>query len=266
MIERRTINPPRGETKPGNGTQPGTLEQRIASVLSGSELSVDDLRALVAETETAAEAAREAAIAEREAALDLANNDPTTAQQRVLAADLARDRLNAALPKLQPLLDAAWRREAAERWQRDYDAVAARLEDASEKFRAYPQLAQQIVELLTLAQQVDQEISRINQAAPNGEHRRLKSVELTARGLSNYSISQPPLARDLKLPSWQHSEKSLWPRSEPFVPLLQPGPFNPKFSDQWHLLGEAQRAAAAERELRELEQSERERREFYAPR
>jgi hypothetical protein len=68
------------------------------------------------------------------------------------------------------------------------------------------------------------------------------------------------------LPNSAHSEKLLWPRSEPFVPPFEPGPFNPKFSDQWHLIGEAQRKAAAEHEAAELERIERERAEFYAPR
>jgi hypothetical protein len=83
--------------------------------------------------------------------------------------------------------------------------------------------------------------------------------------LANFSISQPSITRDLKLPDW-HSEKLLWPKPEPFTPPFQPAPFNPLLSDEWGKLGEAQRKAAAERERRELEQSERERREFYAPR
>jgi hypothetical protein len=95
---------------------------------------------------------------------------------------------------------------------------------------------------------------------------RLNSVELTARQLQSFSIAQPPIAQGLRLPSWQQSEQFLWPKPEPFTPPFQPGPFNPAFSDEWYKLGEAQRAAAAERERRELEQSERERREFYAPR
>jgi hypothetical protein len=125
MIERRSIS-----NKPANGAQAASLEQRIASVLSGSDdLSVDELRALIGETESAAAAAAQTAIEERERALDLAS-DPATAQQRVWAADLARDRLQAALPKLRPLLDAAWRREAAERWQTEYERVAAKLAEA----------------------------------------------------------------------------------------------------------------------------------------
>jgi hypothetical protein len=103
-----------------------------------------------------------------------------------------------------------------------------------DRFRAYPELVEQIVELLTLAAEVDQEISTLNQTAPNGEHRRLNSVELTARQLQSFSIAQPPIAQGLRLPSWQQSEQFLWPKPEPFTPPFQPGPFNPAFSDEWY--------------------------------
>jgi hypothetical protein len=265
MIERRTMNAPRGESKAGNGTQPATLEQRLASAVSGSdELSVEQLQALIAEAESAAAAAAQTAIEERERALDL-SSDPASAQQRVMAADLARDRLQAALPKLQPLLDRAWRREAGERWQRQHDAVAARLEDAAERFARYPELAAEIVELLTLAAEVDKDISAVNQSAPPGR-RHLKSVELTARQLQNFSISQPSITRDLKLPNWSHSEKTAWPRSEPFTPPFEPAAANPLYSDEWWKPGEQQRQRAAEREAAELEEAERQRIEFYSPR
>jgi hypothetical protein len=213
VIERQILN-----SKSGNGAQP-SLESRIAAALhADASLSAADLGALIGEAEVAAAAAAATAIEERERALDIAI-DPATAHQRVLVAELSRDRLKAVLPRLQQKLGEAQRREEAERWDAAYQRVAAKAEAAAERFARYPVLLAELLDLIQLAAQVDREASAVNSAAP-GEHRRVRAVELMARGLKAFSINQPSITRDLKLPRWDNSALLAYPRHEPLDPSL----------------------------------------------
>jgi hypothetical protein len=154
--------------------------------------------------------------------------------------------------------------ESALRWDARYRRVAAMVEEAAEKFRAYPRLAAELVELMNLAAALDREAGAVNISAAPGESRRIKAVELLARDLPRFSISQPSIAQGLRLPDWQTSEQMLWPRRERLDPSLYAAPpFDVRFSEDWHQPGEQRRAAAAERERRELIEADRARREFY---
>jgi hypothetical protein len=73
--------------------------------------------------------------------------------------------------------------------------------------------------------------------APAGEHRRLRGVELSARGLDSFGISAPPLTETIKLPGWKQSDRMIWP--PPQVPLavlvaesMRP-PDDPRFGPNW---------------------------------
>jgi hypothetical protein len=46
------------------------------------------------------------------------------------------------------------------------------------------------------------------------EHRRLKQVELEARGLDGFTRDNPSIAKMLQLPNWEHSAKMAWPPRE----------------------------------------------------
>jgi hypothetical protein len=83
----------------------------------------------------------------------------------VLIAELRRDRLHAVLPRLQQRLAAAVAQENALRWDARYRRVAAMAEEAAEKFRAYPRLAAELVELMNLAAALDREASAVNISA-----------------------------------------------------------------------------------------------------
>jgi hypothetical protein len=135
MIEREVLN-----SKSGNGEQP-SLESRIAAALrADASLSAADLGALIGEVELAATAAAATVVAERERSLDI-SIDPATAHEKVLIAELRRDRLKAALPRLQQRLAAAVAQESALRWDARYRRVAALVEEAAEKsapIRAWP--------------------------------------------------------------------------------------------------------------------------------
>jgi hypothetical protein len=193
MIERRAIASKADNTRPadappksGNGAQP-SLESRIAAALrADASPSVADLGALIGEAEVAAAAAATTAIEERERALDI-STDPATAHERVLIAELSRDRLRVALPRLEHKLGEAQRREDGERWDAHYRRLAVKVEEAAVRVAEYPALAAEIVELVNLATAVDKEVSELHMRAAAGEPRRLPQVELLARGLRVFS-------------------------------------------------------------------------------
>jgi hypothetical protein len=82
--------------------------------------------------------------------------------------------------------------------------------------------------------------------------------------LASFSIAQPSIAQGLRLPDWQASELMVWPRRERLDPSLYAAPpYDERFSAEWYKRGEEQRAAADERERRELIEADRARREFY---
>jgi hypothetical protein len=99
-----------------------SLEQRIAAALTPTDITSTDLAALIAEVEAAAAAADAAAAKSREQALDPAIViDVAQVSAEVTAAELTRDRLQAALPRLRTRYTevreqediAKWRAEAA---------------------------------------------------------------------------------------------------------------------------------------------------------
>jgi uncharacterized protein YukE len=161
-----------------------TLEQRIVGILANANAGSEALAELIEEVETTARAFVETAEAERTRSLDLVQcPDPREARERIAAAELSGDRLRTQLPKLREKLSAALRSEAHERWLSDFTRVRQQLSDAASLFADYRQHTEAIAQMFATAEQVDKEISRINGQAPDGEHRRLRSVELEARDM-----------------------------------------------------------------------------------
>jgi hypothetical protein len=119
------------------------------------------------------------------------------------------------------------------------DAVAKEFSEKYQKFTDEP------CDLFRRVKEVDQECSRINSQAAGGEHRRLLGVELTARGLENFSISDPSVLETVRLPDWKKSDRMSWP--PPRVPLaaLVAGAMTPphdlRYTRDW--------AAAREKEM-----------------
>jgi hypothetical protein len=139
--------------------------------------------------------------------------------EALMVAELTRDRLHAALPRLQQKLGEAQSREYAARWESDYRQAEALRDAAAQRFARYPALVHELIEIILEAQAVDAEVSRVNGSALPGEHRRLQSVELKARGLKNFSISNPSVVDMVRLADWQHSERMAWPPHPPSVHL-----------------------------------------------
>src|SRR5262249_57394792 len=167
--------------KGGTDEQPmiTSIEQRIAAMLSATDAKSDAIASLIEEVETAAREADEAATKAREQALDPAVVvDVVEVGVAVASAALARDRLQAALPRLQQQLKEAREREYTAQWLEDYAAVKAKRDELVAELRErYPQLVDEMVGLMTRMAETDKEVDRVNSAAPYGDHPRLRSVE-----------------------------------------------------------------------------------------
>ena len=74
-------------------------------------------------------------------------------------------------------------------------------------------------------------------------HRRLRGVELTARGLESFSTADPPIAKRVQLPDWAHSARMVWPPPRAFDPAsFAPVSFDRRLSAEWGLVQEEGRA------------------------
>jgi hypothetical protein len=212
------------------------LEQRIATVLS-SDTASNVVETLISEVETAAAVADKAAEQARKRALDPTVIDATTRREAEDAA-FTRDRLRAALPRLQERLQQVQAAEYAARWETDFEQVEGRRNELAQEYAAkYPRLVAHLVDLFERIEGIDKEVSRINGSAPSCEHRRLRQVELVARGLDNFTRADPPITKAVHLADWTHSERLIWPRSQPsmaavFAMSMVP-PHDPRYTADW---------------------------------
>ena len=149
-----------------------TLEQRIAAALTSTDITSSDLAALIAEVEAAAQAADEDATKAREQALDPAVVvDTAKVGAAVVTAELTRDRLQAALPRLQQRHKEVQAKEYAERWHEDFGQVEAKRDALVEELRVYPAMVAKLVDILSRIPAIDAEVSRINIAGASGRQR-----------------------------------------------------------------------------------------------
>jgi hypothetical protein len=248
------------------------LEQKIAVTIGNGNVGSADLMELISEVTAAAEAAEQAAAAERDKALDVtASPDIGAAHAALVAAELTRDRLKTVLPKLRTRLTEALAAEQHARWLADYQRVERQRDQAAEKFaNQCRELLANLVGLFREADAVDQEVSRVNSGAPRGEHRRLVCVELTARGLREFTRSQPSIAKTIQLPEWEQSSTLAWPPPQPsfaatYAASMVPT-FDPRYSaDWWKVLEQdnAERAKVTRRRQEGEEQRQLESRRAY---
>jgi hypothetical protein len=116
----------------------------------------------------------------------------------------------------------------------------------------------QLVDLFERTEAVDKEVSRINGSAPSCEQRRLRQVELVARGLDNFTRADPPITKAVQLADWTHSERLIWPRSQPslaavFAMSMVP-PHDPRYTADWAAALKEDNARRAVTEARWAEQ------------
>jgi hypothetical protein len=193
---------------------PTSLEKRVVTVLTGNGNlpSAAELQELISDTELSVQSNLAGAEAARVESLDLVQcRDPSEANQRIATAKLTADRLSTSLPKLHDKLSEALAAEQCDRWWNDYKHVKEKLDAAVEAHKEYPNLVQAIADIFTLAAEVDREVSRLNGSAPPGVDRRLRGVELTARGMMAFSRENPSLASVTVLPNYEQSARTLWP-------------------------------------------------------
>ena len=142
----------------------------------------------------------------------------------IVDAELKRDRLREALPRLHGRFVKV---EAAERyatWVVDYDRVLAQRDAAAQELRAvYAPLVMRLADLLERIEAIDAEVNCVNNAKPmnadaaRGDGRISHGVEIHARGAGRYN--ETILTRDLRLPNWVPADGLAWPPYRPALPF-----------------------------------------------
>ena len=241
------------------------LEARITAALS-DDIASADVAALITETEAAIAAADAAAEAERVKALDpIASPDPAKARTAMEDAAFTRERLRTVLPRLQARLKQVVAAEYAAKWEPDYKQVEA-LRDAlaAEMREVYPRVKELLVSLFQRMAECDRECSRINGLAPDGEHRRLLKVELTARGVKGLLQPDVWIAETLRLPAFPRETGPIYAWPPPTPPVFVPSFVLPGPGPNWHEEIEARnkaRCEESERAFAALKERDREYRE-----
>jgi hypothetical protein len=257
------------------------IEERIASTLAAADdVKSVDLATLIREVETAAQEADEAATQAREQALDPAVVvDTVKVGTAVASATLTRDRLQAALPRLQQQLNQAREREYTAAWRVDFERVEAKRDALVEELREeYLAAVAKLIDILSRIPAIDKDVDRINGSAPPGVSDRLLGVEQKARGVEGFGASGAwdphgllSLAADLKLPKFEadgNRYQYSWPPPQPNLALqmiaaIRPDPF---------IISEAAKGTyenarykrTLEDNRRQIEEAERSQREFEA--
>ena len=255
-----------------------SLEQRIAAALTPTDSTSSDLAALIAEVEGAAQAADENATRAREEALDPAVVvDTAKVGAAVVTAELTRDRLQAALPRLQQRHKEVQAKEYAERWHEDFGQVEAKRDALVEELRVYPAMVAKLVDILSRIPAIDAEVSRINGSAPSGVKDRLLKVEQQARGVEGFGVSGAwdprgllALAADLKLPKFEEDGNRYqysWPPPQPTLALqiaaIRPDPFIGSEAAKGTYI-DARNKRILEDNRRQIAEAEQRQREFEA--
>jgi hypothetical protein len=138
----------------------------------------NDVQTLITEVEAASLSSNEAAERARERALDpvFPAKEVAEACRQMEDAAFARDRLSAAVPRLQGRRWIAYEKVKAER-----DKLAAELADV------YPAVEHKLADLLARIDANDRQIEHINERALPAGVRRLVVAELVARGLPSFT-------------------------------------------------------------------------------
>lgn len=246
------------------------LEERIAAALA-KETSADALAKLINETHGAiAQAEADAAVA-REAAFDPAlTQNPQKARQAMEDAAFLVGRLHTLLPRLQRRYADVVAAEQHAAWLAEFTAAKATCDSLAAEFaEVYPRVIGQLVDLFGHITVADKKAEAINSAGSefDGELRRLQPIELIARGLEDFSQSQPPIIKNISLPEWSQSCRTAWP--PPQVPLgvamaqamglSHPGA---DWAEKLNADNEARRVIAEKREKEEAENQAASRRAY----
>ena len=177
-----------------------------------------DLDTLIVDAEVAAQVADENAVKARGAALDpTLTIDVAKVGAEVAAAELTRDRLRAALPRLRTRYTQVRHQEDVAKWKAAAGEFEGRCEAMLNEFAEfYPEMAKHIADQLDQMGAFDKQVDDLNRRRPNG--------------VPALSRSTPALARDLRIPSPYMTGELWWPPPPPNLALqmiasMPPDPF-----------------------------------------
>jgi hypothetical protein len=226
-----------------------------AAALTPTDITSTDLAALIAEVEAAAQAADENATKAREQALDPGVVvDTAKVGAAVATAELTRDRLQAALPRLRTRYTEVRKQENIAAWKADAEKLAVRRDELRMEFmRILPaELIKQIAKQLTAMRKFDKAIDALNYRRPDDQ---------SVRPLH---YASPEFARELRIPNMEKPGTFLWPPPTVSSEMLAAIPTDP------FIIAEAAKGTyenarykrALEDNRRQIEEAERSQREF----
>jgi hypothetical protein len=178
----------------------------------------DAVAALIEEVEAAAAAADEKAAKAREQALDpTITIDVAKVSVEVTAAELTRDRLKAALPKLRARYTEVRKQEDVAAWQADAEKLAVRRDELRLEFvRIFPaELIKRVAEQLSAMRKFDKAIDALNYRRPDDQ------------SVRSLHYATPELARELRIPNMEKPGQFLWPPPTDLSELLAAIPTDP---------------------------------------
>jgi hypothetical protein len=247
------------------------LEQRISTALTNDHIGSEALAELVTATESAIEQASALADQLRERSLDIAQSpDIDGAAAAIAAAELSRDRLKAALPKLRDRLATAVAQEIDDRWHARRQRLEVEVDQLADGFAVrYPRLASAMIDLFQKMAASDRAVAELNAQVPAGAAP-LRTAEQMARGLDRFTTATPSIAAQVQLTD--HLGKVVWPVAKPVFSTVVQLPVVPHPGSHWHEALEIQAAerreewerTVADHERRAKEQKEREEKEVAA--
>jgi hypothetical protein len=102
------------------------------------------------------------------------------------------------------------------KWRANYEALKPERDAlAAELSELYPMFTTKIADLFVRIAVNDEKLSRLHQARPAGVSLHLLGAELVARNLSSFSSADPSLAKELKIPNFERSNRMTYPLHRP---------------------------------------------------
>jgi hypothetical protein len=198
------------------------LERRVAKALTDDNVTSSELADLFGELQAAITDAEKAAEEERKKALDpAASPDVKAAREAMQASEFACERLRTLLPRLEARFGKVQRAEKKAAWRRERGALAPRVDALAQEMKSiYREFTPKLVDVLSRARELNDEVRRLNNAKPYPEPGepddglRLFEVENVARNFEGFGQHGLTLDRDLVLPDFDDPCKKLWPPYE----------------------------------------------------
>jgi hypothetical protein len=200
-------------------TEP-SLDQRIASALgSTDQLASADLLALCNEVDSAIVFSDAKARLARKRSIDPLVHDGIAERGQAEDHEFISHRLTNGVTALREKYEQACQRERETVWNADIDEVELKVAKvADELTEVYQRCVTELVDLFTRVTAVDQEVQRVNNITDC--QRKLRKVELVARGIPGFSTGDVSVIEKCQLPPliFGHGKMVMaWPL--PTVPI-----------------------------------------------